>query len=80
MHDIYRRLGNDDSAPYYAYRALFSVDLSKDALHDIQGSITFSMPWGNENLIKQIEQAIACKFGYAKLGRPAKHDDSKQQI
>jgi putative transposase len=73
MHDIYRGLGNDDSARYYAYRELFSVDLSKDALHDIQRSITFSMPLGNEKFIKQIEQALACKFGYAKLGRPAKN-------
>ena len=48
MHDIYRRLDKDDSARYCAYRALFSVALSKDALHDIQGSITFSMPLGNE--------------------------------
>jgi len=54
--------------------------LSKDALHDIQRSITFSMPLGNENFIKQIEQVLACKFGYAKLGRPAKHNDSTQQI
>lgn len=80
MHDIYRRLGNDDSSRYYAYREFFSFDLSKDVLHDLQRSITFSMPLGNENFIKQIEQALARKFGYAKLGRPAKHNDSKQVV
>jgi hypothetical protein len=40
-------MGNDDSSRYYAYRELFSVDLSKNVLHDIQRSITFSMTLGN---------------------------------
>jgi putative transposase len=70
MHDIYRRLGTDDSSRYYAYRELFSVDLHKNIIHDIQRSIGFSMPLGNAFFIKQIEQALACQLGYAKLGRP----------
>jgi putative transposase len=72
MHDIYQRLGIDEYSRQYAYRELFSVDLSKNLLHDIQRAIGFSMPLGNESFIKQIEQVLACQLGYAKRGRPAK--------
>jgi hypothetical protein len=72
MYDTYHRLGADDNSRHCAYRELFSVDLTQNILHDIQRSISFSMPLGNESFIKQIEQALACQLGYAKLGRPAK--------
>jgi hypothetical protein len=41
MLDVYRRLGTDDNARYYAYRELFRVDLTQNILHDIQRSISF---------------------------------------
>ncbi len=74
MHDIYRRLGTDDKSRFYAYRELFCVDLNQNIVHDIQRSISFSMPLGSERFIKQIEQALCCQLGYAKLGRPTQNN------
>jgi putative transposase len=70
IHDIYRRLGSNDKLRQYAYRELFSIELNERILHDIQRAISFSMPLGNENFINQIEQALSCKLGYNKRGRP----------
>ena len=70
-HDVYLRLGLDEEGRCHAYRELFSVDLDKSMIHDIQRAATFSMPLGNSRFQEQVEAALGRKLGQAKRGRPA---------
>lgn len=71
-HEVFQRLGSDEKSRYQAYRALFSVDLEKSLLQDIQRATTFSMPLGGRDFQVQIEKAIGRKLGHARRGRPMK--------
>jgi len=70
MHQVYKRLGLNSEERYFAYRELFKIDLGKALVHNIQNASSFSMPLGNEEFKKQIENALERKLGYLKRGRP----------
>lgn len=69
-HELYLSLGNDQEDRLRRYRELFSISLPKDLVHEIQISLNFSMPLGNERFKAQIESALERSIGHAKRGRP----------
>jgi len=71
-HELYRSLGMTETHRHEAYRELFSIELGKELVHDIQRASTFSMPLGGSCFQAQIEEALGRKLGYAKRGRPSK--------
>lgn len=71
-HEIYRRLGKDESIRYKNYRDLFVVDLGEKLVSDIRRSANFSMPLGDSRFQDQIEEALGRRLGQALRGRPPK--------
>ena len=72
MHDIYKRLGNNNMARANVYQALCNIEIGKDVIKDIQQASSFSMSLGDSRFQKQIEEMLGRKFGNAKRGRPFK--------
>jgi hypothetical protein len=53
MHDIYRRLGVDDSTRYYAYRELFVSIKVKISFMILNVQLVFQCPWGMNFLLNK---------------------------
>ena len=71
-HDVFQRLGDNSESRSHAYRELFSTELEKGMIHDIQRASTFSTPLGSSRFREQVERALGRNLGYAKRGRPVK--------
>ena len=69
-HEVYQRLGSDEESRCHAYRELFSTELEKSVLHTIQKASTFSMPLGDSDFQKKVENALGRRLGHAGRGRP----------
>jgi len=69
-HELYHSLGLTEAQRYEAYRELFSLELGKELIHDIQRASSFSMPLGDSRFQAQIDEVDGRKLGYAKRGRP----------
>lgn len=71
-HETYNRLGLCDTERQRAYAALFENRLDSNDVKVIRNAVQFSMPTGDTNFKRQIEQALSRKVGYAHRGRPRK--------
>ncbi len=71
-HELYMRLGPDNTSRENAYSSLFSADLGKEQIQRIRSAIQFSMPTGDSRFVQQIEAALGRGLGQAYRGRPRK--------
>ncbi|MBT8438586.1 MAG: transposase [Gammaproteobacteria bacterium] len=69
-HPVYRRLGIDDQERHYAYRELFSSNLSKEDLHDIREALNQELVLGREDFKDKIELMTKRQARPGKPGRP----------
>jgi len=76
-HPVYEALGQTKESRQYAYRGLFSIALDKDMVHAIRSASRFSMPLGNHRFKTEIEQALKCKLGFARRGRPINQEEGR---
>ncbi len=73
QHEIYRRIGVNDSTRRQGYRALFAIAFDQDEVHQIRKAAPSSMLLGNGRFVEQIEAALDRSIGYAKRGRPKRN-------
>jgi putative transposase len=69
-HPIYLALGETGEARGYAYRELFRSVLEPEQVHQIRAAVQTGTPLGNDRFRKQIEDALKCRVGFARRGRP----------
>jgi len=72
QHDVYRALGRSASERQHTYRALFRTALDPEQIHDIRATVQTGTPLGNDRFREQIEQALGCKVGQARRGKPSR--------
>jgi len=60
-HSLYLALGRDSCERQTVYRELFEGVLDQKIIHAIRNAANFSMPLGNNNFAKQIEDALERK-------------------
>ncbi len=70
MHESFRQLGQNPEQRRSRYRGLFSEALSCDDRAAIHRATHFSMPWGSDEFVDQIEKQTGRSIGYAQRGRP----------
>lgn len=71
-HPIYTALGVSETLRCNNYKALFDDLPTEVELDMIRSSLHSGTPIGNDNFKAQIELAVGCKVGFAKVGRPKK--------
>ncbi len=71
-HSVYLALGNTPARRQYAYRGLFRQALEPEQVHAIRATVQTGTPLGNNRFQAQIEQALDCKVGQARRGKPGK--------
>lgn len=71
-HERYKGLARKASERLHVYRELFSQSLDPAQVHDIRTTVQTGTPLGNDRFRAQIEQALSCKVGQARRGRPSK--------
>jgi putative transposase len=69
-HPVYLGLGRTQQERVYAYRELFRSALEPDQVHHIRATVQTGTPLGNDRFKEQIEQALQCKVGHSRRGRP----------
>jgi putative transposase len=69
-HALFIALGDDPSSRQSRYRELFAGELPRESVHQIRTALDFSMPLGNDQFWRQVEQALGRSIGHAKRGRP----------
>jgi putative transposase len=69
-HELYLALGRQQDERVHAYRELFRNAMDTELLHDIRATVQTGTPLGNDHFRQQIEQALQCKVGQARRGRP----------
>ena len=69
-HALYRSLHEEPKARRYAYRELFCQALDPQQVHDIRATVQTGTPLGNDRFRAHVEQALSCKVGHARRGRP----------
>jgi len=71
-HANYLSLGDTAESRQDAYRELFRNALDVNQIHDIRSAAQTGTPLGNDRFREQIEQALKCKVGQARRGRPGR--------
>jgi putative transposase len=69
-HPIYLALGETGKARGYAYRELFRSVLEPEQVRQIRAAVQTGTPLGNDRFRKQIEDALKCRVGFTRRGRP----------
>ena len=69
-HGQYEALGADKKARFEGYRALFDIVLDADCMARIRAAWQTGTPLGSDRFRAQIEQALGCKVGHDRRGRP----------
>ena len=69
-HEFYLRLGHLPDIRYAAYREIFRSSSNEDNIHNIRSSVQTGTPLGNDRFRSQIEDALGCRTGQARRGRP----------
>jgi putative transposase len=69
-HEHYLQLGRTPADRQMRYRELFHAALEPNQLHDIRATVQTGTPLGKDRFRKQIEQALGCKVGQSRRGRP----------
>ena len=54
------------------YRELFRAALEPNHVHDIRTTVQTGTPLGNDRFRQQVEQALGCKVGQSRRGRPGR--------
>ena len=78
-HPLYQALGPDPATRQYRYRELFRSVLDPEQVHDIRATVQTGTPLGNERFKQEIENALHCKVGQARRGRPRQKKDVKEK-
>ena len=71
-HDLYMNLADTVEARGKSYRELFKSDLVVEQIKNIRETVQTGTPLGNDRFRKQVEDALKCKVGQARRGRPNK--------
>jgi putative transposase len=74
-HAIYLALGDTPGSRHHAYRELFRNALDSTQIHDIRSAVQTGTPLGNDRFREQVEQALRCKVGHTRRGRPRRQQD-----
>ena len=71
-HGLYTELGATPTERQHRYHELFRTSLEPEQVHDIRATVQTGTPLGNDRFREQIEQALGCKVGQARRGKPSR--------
>jgi putative transposase len=69
-HALYHGLGRTPGECRMRYRELFEAVPEPDQVQDIRATVQTGTPLGNERFHRQVEQALGCRVGQSRRGRP----------
>lgn len=71
-HALYYSLGGTPDECQTRYRELFDAAPEPDQVRDIRATVQTGTPLGNDRFRQQIEQALGCRVGQSRRGRPVR--------